>query len=354
MTWLWRIYSVVIGTLYHIRSTILFDNKHILITGGTGSFGKRFIRYILDNYTPARLIVFSRDELKQFEMQQDFQHKSMRYFIGDVRDKDRLLTATKNVDFVIHAAALKQVPAAEYNPNECIKTNIYGAQNVIDACIANGIRKVIALSTDKAANPVNLYGATKLASDKLFVAANNIAGADGPRFAVVRYGNVVGSRGSVVPYYRKLLSEGVRKLPVTHDEMTRFWITLNEGVSFVIKNFARMQGGEIFVPKIPSIRIVDLVEAMSGCKDFELIGIRPGEKLHEVMVPEEMAHHSIEFDDHFVITPAITFFDGKVDYTQNKLNEHGKTVTDKFEYHSGTNPHFLSVQELMALDKQAH
>lgn len=330
----------------------MFDNKHILITGGTGSFGKRFIRYILDNHTPARLIVFSRDELKQFEMQQEFNHKAMRYFIGDVRDKERLLTATKNVDFVIHAAALKQVPAAEYNPNECIKTNINGAQNVIDACIANGVTKVIALSTDKAANPVNLYGATKLASDKLFVAANNIAGADGPRFAVVRYGNVVGSRGSVVPYYRKLLAEGVEKLPVTHEEMTRFWITLDEGVMFVIKNFARMQGGEIFIPKIPSIRILDLVEAMSGKKDYELIGIRPGEKLHEVMVPEEMAHHSIEFDDHFVITPAIVFFEGKLEYNVNRLGEKGQVVTDKFEYHSGTNPHFLSVDELIELDKQ--
>ncbi|MFW8590240.1 UDP-N-acetylglucosamine 4,6-dehydratase (inverting) [Glaciecola sp. 2405UD65-10] len=330
----------------------MFDNKHILITGGTGSFGKRFIRYILDNHTPARLIVFSRDELKQFEMQQEFNHKAMRYFIGDVRDKERLLTATKNVDFVIHAAALKQVPAAEYNPNECIKTNINGAQNVIDACIANGVNKVIALSTDKAANPVNLYGATKLASDKLFVAANNIAGADGPRFAVVRYGNVVGSRGSVVPYYRKLLAEGIKKLPVTHEEMTRFWITLDEGVMFVIKNFARMQGGEIFIPKIPSIRILDLVEAMSGKKDYELIGIRPGEKLHEVMVPEEMAHHSIEFEDHFVITPAIVFFEGKLEYNVNRLGEKGQVVTDKFEYHSGTNPHFLSVEELIALDKQ--
>lgn len=330
----------------------MFDNKHILITGGTGSFGKRFIRYILDNHTPARLIVFSRDELKQFEMQQEFNHKAMRYFIGDVRDKERLLTATKNVDFVIHAAALKQVPAAEYNPNECIKTNINGAQNVIDACIANGVNKVIALSTDKAANPVNLYGATKLASDKLFVAANNIAGADGPRFAVVRYGNVVGSRGSVVPYYRKLLAEGIKKLPVTHEEMTRFWITLDEGVMFVIKNFARMQGGEIFIPKIPSIRILDLVEAMSGKKDYELIGIRPGEKLHEVMVPEEMAHHSIEFEDHFVITPAIVFFEGKLAYNVNRLGEKGQVVTDKFEYHSGTNPHFLSVEELIALDKQ--
>lgn len=285
-------------------------------------------------------------------MQQEFNDKALRYFIGDVRDKERLLSATKGVDFVVHAAALKQVPAAEYNPNECIKTNINGAQNVIDACIANNISKVIALSTDKAANPVNLYGATKLASDKLFVAANNIAGANGPRFAVVRYGNVVGSRGSVVPFYRKLLDQGVEKLPVTHVEMTRFWITLDEGVAFVVKNFARMHGGEIFVPKIPSIRILDLVQAMSGKTDHDLIGIRPGEKLHEIMVPEEMAHHSIEFDDHFVITPAITFFEESVNYTQNKLFEKGQQVTEKFEYHSGTNPHFLSVDELIELDKQ--
>lgn len=328
----------------------MFDNKSILITGGTGSFGRRFVRYILTHYSPARLIVFSRDELKQFEMQQEFNHKAMRYFIGDVRDKERLLTATKGVDFVVHAAALKQVPAAEYNPNECIKTNINGAQNVIDACISNSVNKIIALSTDKAANPVNLYGATKLASDKLFVAANNIAGANGPRFAVVRYGNVVGSRGSVVPFYRKLLSEGCNKLPVTHAEMTRFWITLDQGVSFVVKNFARMQGGEIFVPKIPSIRILDLVEAMSGKTEHEIIGIRPGEKLHEIMVPEEMAHHSIEFDDHFVIMPAITFFEDNVNYMQNKLFEKGERVTDKFEYHSGTNHHFLSVEELIELD----
>ena len=330
----------------------LFDNKSILITGGTGSFGKRFIRYILDNYSPRRVIVFSRDELKQFEMQQEFDEDEMRYFIGDVRDKERLITACKGVNFVVHAAALKQVPAAEYNPNECIKTNINGAQNVIDACIVNGVEKVIALSTDKAANPVNLYGATKLVSDKLFVAANNIAGADGPKFSVVRYGNVVGSRGSVVPFYRKLLAEGVKKLPVTHQEMTRFWITLDDGVAFVIKNFARMYGGEIFIPKIPSIRILDLVEAMCGNKEHELIGIRPGEKLHEIMVPEEMAHHCVEFDDHFVITPAIRFSGLDINYVQNKLFEKGTKVTEKFEYHSGTNPEFLSVEELIELDKQ--
>jgi len=330
----------------------LFDDKSILITGGTGSFGRRFIRFVLDNYRPKRLVVFSRDELKQYEMQQEFQHTSLRYFIGDVRDRERLVSATKGIDFLIHAAALKQVPAAEYNPNECIKTNIYGAQNVIDACITNNVPKVIALSTDKAANPVNLYGATKLASDKLFVAANNIAGKDGPRFAVVRYGNVVGSRGSVVPYFRKLLQQNVNELPVTHVDMTRFWITLDQGVAFVVKNFARMQGGEIFVPKIPSIRILDLVEAMSGDKNYKVIGIRPGEKLHEVMVPEEMAHHSIEFDDHFVITPAIRFFEQSINYASNKIGEKGKSVADKFEYHSGTNPHFLSIEELVNMDQQ--
>lgn len=330
----------------------VFDNRTILITGGTGSFGKRFVSYLLTNASPKKVIIYSRDELKQFEMQQQFNAPCMRYFIGDVRDNERMKIAMKDVDYVVHAAALKQVPAAEYNPNECIKTNINGAQNVIDAAMANNVARVIALSTDKAANPVNLYGATKLASDKLFVAANNISGATGPRFSVVRYGNVVGSRGSVVPFFRQLLAEGRTKLPVTHAEMTRFWITLDEGVEFVVKNFSRMQGGEIFVPKIPSIRITDLVEAMSGSSDYELVGIRPGEKLHEVMVPEEMAHHTIEFDDHYVIAPAITFFDKNVDYRKNRLNETGTPAADKFEYHSGTNPHFLTIEELKELDRQ--
>jgi UDP-N-acetylglucosamine 4,6-dehydratase len=330
----------------------MFDNKSILITGGTGSFGKRFSALLLKNYSPKKVIIYSRDELKQFEMQQQFTAPCMRFFIGDVRDKERLKSAMRDVDYVVHAAALKQVPAAEYNPNECIKTNIYGAQNVIDAAIETGVSRVIALSTDKAANPVNLYGATKLASDKLFVAANNMSGAKGPRFAVVRYGNVVGSRGSVVPFFHKLLNEGVRKLPVTHAEMTRFWITLDEGVEFVVRNFQRMQGGEIFVPKIPSIQILDLVESISGNRDYEVVGIRPGEKLHEVMVPQEMAHHSLEFDDHYVITPAIKFFDKTINYLQNKLSEIGKPVAEKFEYHSGTNPHFLSVKELKTLDKE--
>jgi UDP-N-acetylglucosamine 4,6-dehydratase len=329
----------------------MFNNKSILITGGTGSFGKCFTAYLTKNYSPKKVIIYSRDELKQFEMQQHFNASCMRYFIGDVRDKERLISAMRDVDYVVHAAALKQVPAAEYNPNECIKTNIYGSQNVIDAAIAADVSRVIALSTDKAANPVNLYGATKLASDKLFVAANNMSGAKGPRFAVVRYGNVVGSRGSVVPFFHKLLDEGATKLPVTHSEMTRFWITLDNGVEFVVKNFQRMQGGEIFVPKIPSIRILDLVESISGKREYELVGIRPGEKLHEVMVPEEMAHHSLEFDDHYVITPAIKFFDKTVNYLKNKLGEEGQPVEDKFEYHSGTNPHFLTIDELKMLDK---
>ena len=329
----------------------MFDNKVILITGGTGSFGQRFSTYLLKNYSPKKIIIFSRDELKQFEMQQQFTVPCMRFFIGDVRDKERLKTAMGGVDYVVHAAALKQVPAAEYNPNECIKTNIYGAQNVIDAAIDNDVSRVIALSTDKAANPVNLYGATKLASDKLFVAANNMSGAKGPRFAVVRYGNVVGSRGSVVPFFHKMLNEGAIKLPVTHAEMTRFWITLDEGVEFVVQNFQRMQGGEIFVPKIPSIRILDLVESISGNKEYELVGIRPGEKLHEVMVPQEMAHHSLEFDDHYVITPSIKFFDKTINYLKNKLGEKGQPVDEKFEYHSGTNPHFLTIDELRTLDK---
>jgi UDP-N-acetylglucosamine 4,6-dehydratase len=329
----------------------MFDNKAILITGGTGSFGKRFTAYLLKNCSPKKIIIYSRDELKQFEMQQQFNAPCMRYFIGDVRDKERLISAMRDVDYVVHAAALKQVPAAEYNPNECIKTNIYGAQNVIDAAIAADVRRVIALSTDKAANPVNLYGATKLASDKLFVAANNMSGAKGPRFAVVRYGNVVGSRGSVVPFFHQLLNEGVTKLPVTHIEMTRFWITLDNGVEFVVKNFQRMQGGEIYVPKIPSIRILDLVESICGNREHDLVGIRPGEKLHEVMVPQEMAHHSLEFGDHYVITPAIKFFDKTVNYLKNKLGEVGQPVDEKFEYHSGTNPHFLTIDELQALDK---
>jgi len=267
---------------------------------------KNLLKTILDAYSPRRIIIFSRDELKQFEMQRDFDSPSLRFFIGDVRDRERLVQAMKGVDFVIHAAALKQVPAAEYNPMECIKTNIYGAENVIHAALENNVEKVIALSTDKAANPINLYGATKLASDKLFVAANNIASGHKTTFSVVRYGNVVGSRGSVVPYFRKMIVENADYLPITDKRMTRFWITLEEGVNFVIENFKRMQGGEIFVPKIPSVLITDLAQSMADLP-LKMIGIRPGEKLHEIMCPADDAHLTYEFTDYFVIKPSILF-----------------------------------------------
>lgn len=324
----------------------MMNGKSILITGGSGSFGQNYIETILARYKPARLIIYSRDELKQFEMQQTLNHECMRYFIGDVRDLPRLKIAMRDVDYVIHAAALKQVPAAEYNPLECIKTNIYGAENVITASIEMGVQKIIALSTDKAANPVNLYGATKLASDKLFVAANNMAGRGGAKFSVVRYGNVVGSRGSVVPYYKKLLDEGAHSLPVTHEHMTRFWITLRQGVDFVLKNFERMHGGEVFVPKIPSIRIVDLVKSMLPSGKYDVIGIRPGEKLHEVMCPQDDSHLTLEFDDHFVIKPTIRFHREEVDYAQNPLGEKGASVHFGFEYSSGKNPVFLTPDEI--------
>lgn len=323
----------------------MFNDKSILITGGTGSFGKEFIKTVLDRYRPRRVIVFSRDELKQFEMQQEFDSPVMRYFIGDVRDGPRLKQAMRGVDFVIHAAALKQVPAAEYNPMECIKTNIDGAENVINAALENEVEKVIALSTDKAANPINLYGATKLVSDKLFVAANNIAGGHKTKFAVVRYGNVVGSRGSVVPFFKKLIADGARELPITDPRMTRFWITLQEGVDLVFKSFAMMFGGEIFVPKIPSARITDLAAAMASDLPSRIVGIRPGEKLHEIMCPADNSHLTLEFADHYVICPAITFtIQG--DYRTNALGETGKPVAEGFEYSSGTNPHFLAVDEL--------
>lgn len=331
----------------------MFNNKTILITGGTGSFGQKFTKTILAKYKPKRLIIFSRDELKQYQMQQIYNAPCMRYFIGDVRDADRLKQAFKDVDYVIHAAALKQVPAAEYNPMECIKTNIHGAENVIRAAISNNVKKVIALSTDKAASPINLYGATKLVSDKLFVAANNVVGDGVTRFSAVRYGNVVGSRGSVVPFFKQQIANGATSLPITHPDMTRFWISLQDGVDFVLKNFARMQGGEIFVPKIPSIRIIDIAQAYGPGLSQEIVGIRPGEKMHEVMCPGDDSHHTIEFDDHFVITPSIKFFSRESDYTSNLLGEKGRLVEQGFEYHSGNNPHFLSVSEILKMDALA-
>lgn len=327
----------------------MFNGKTILITGGTGSFGKKFIKTVLQNYSPKKLIVYSRDELKQYEMASEYNAPCMRYFIGDVRDGDRLLKAMDGVDFVVHAAALKHVPIAEYNPMECIKTNINGAQNVIDAALANGVEKVVALSTDKAANPINLYGATKLASDKLFVAANNIKGSKKTTFSVVRYGNVVGSRGSVVPFFKKLVADGATELPITDARMTRFWITLEEGVEFVIKSFERMQGGEIFVPKIPSMRVVDLALAIAPNLPMKIVGIRPGEKLHEVMCPADDSHRTIEFNDHFVIEPTIKFTDSNVDYFKNPLDEVGKSVAEGFEYSSEKNDWWLGNNEMLRL-----
>ena len=331
----------------------MLNGKSVLITGGTGSFGRKYVETILSRYDVSRIVIFSRDELKQYEMSQIFNAEPIRYFIGDVRDGDRLMTAMRGIDVVIHAAALKQVPAAEYNPMECIKTNIHGAQNVIEAAIHNNVGHVIALSTDKAANPINLFGATKLASDKLFVAANNITGYHGPRFGVVRYGNVVGSRGSVVPFFKNLIKEGAQELPITHPDMTRFWITLQQGVDFVLKNFERMHGGEIFVPKIPSLRITDLASAMAPNLPHKHIGIRPGEKLHEVMCPADDSHLTLEFHDHFVITPSIRFNHVENDFALNRIGEQGKPVALGFEYNSRDNTHFLTIPEISSYNEAA-
>ncbi len=330
----------------------MFNDKSILITGGTGSFGKQYVETILKRYKPKKLIVFSRDELKQFEMEQDFHDPCMRYFLGDVRDRDRLTQAMSGVDYVIHAAAIKQVPAAEYNPMECIKTNIHGAENVIYAALTNEVDKVIALSTDKAANPINLYGATKLASDKLFVAANNVAGGHRTRFSAVRYGNVVNSRGSVVPFFKKLIRDGSDFLPITDARMTRFWITLREGVDFVLTNFERMHGGEIFVPKIPSVKVIDIASAIGPKMKQKVIGIRPGEKLHETMCPADDSHLTLEFEDHYVIKPTIQFASVD-DFAVNRRGEKGALVQQGFEYNSATNPEFLSVEQIAAINEAA-
>lgn len=334
----------------------MFNDKVILITGGTGSFGKLFIKTIYARFKPKKVIIYSRDELKQFEMaSHDFRkdvYRGLRYFIGDVRDRERLTMAMHGVDYVVHAAAMKHVPIAEYNPMECIKTNIHGAENVIHAALAANVDKVIALSTDKAAAPINLYGASKLASDKLFVAANNLTGSNRTRFSVVRYGNVVGSRGSVVPFFRKLIDENSEFLPITDPRMTRFWITLQEGTDFVFQSFSRMHGGEIFVPKLPSVKIVDLATAMAPLKTQRIIGIRPGEKIHEVMCPVDDAHLTVEFSDHFVIRPTITFSGKCADFTCNALGEVGKPVDDEFDYSSGKNPKFLTIEEIVSLNEK--
>ncbi|MBZ7942722.1 UDP-N-acetylglucosamine 4,6-dehydratase (inverting) [Campylobacter molothri] len=325
----------------------MFNGKNILITGGTGSFGKAYTKILLQNYKPNKIIIFSRDELKQFEMAISFNHPCMRYFIGDVRDKERLNYAMNDVDYVIHAAAMKHVPVAEYNPMECIKTNINGAQNVIDACLENNVEKCIALSTDKACNPVNLYGATKLASDKLFVAANNIAGNKNTKFSVARYGNVVGSRGSVVPFFKKLIKEGAKELPITDERMTRFWISLEDGVKFVLNNFEIMHGGEVFVPKIPSMKITDLAHALAPNLKTKIIGIRPGEKLHETMISSDDSHLTYEFNTYYVISPSIQFTNTKSDFSINAKGEKGQKVKDGFSYSSDNNKEWVSEKDLL-------
>jgi len=323
----------------------LLNDKSILVTGATGSFGNHFAKTVLERYRPRRLIVFSRDEFKQADMQQRLSSPALRYFLGDVRDRERLRQAMHDVDIVIHAAALKQVPAAEYNPMECVKTNVHGAENVIAAAIETEVEKVVALSTDKAVNPINLYGATKLLSDKFFVAGNNLTGGHRTRFSVVRYGNVVASRGSVIPLYLKLIADGARELPITDSRMTRFWITIGQGVDFVLKALERMQGGEIFVPKIPSARVTDIAQAVAPGMKTKIVGIRPGEKLHEVMCPADDSHLTLEFPDHYVLCPAIQLT-RQIDYRHNAAAEVGKPVADGFEYNSATNPRFLSVDEL--------
>jgi len=319
----------------------IFNNATILITGGTGSFGKKFTKIVLDEYEPKKLIIYSRDEMKQFEMQQMYEKtENVRFFIGDVRDKERLSLAMSGVDYVVHAAALKIVPAMEYNPAEAIKTNVLGAMNIIECAIKHGVKKLIALSTDKACNPANLYGATKLCSDKLFVAANAYAGAKETRFAVVRYGNVVGSRGSVIPFFKQKKSEGV--IPITDERMTRFFITLEHGVRFVLKNFERMHGGEVFVPKIPSMSIMDLAKAVVPECKTKTIGIRPGEKLHEIMISEDDARSTIELDDCFVIQPAFHWW-GSNNHAE------GKEVSRDFYYSSDTNKEWLTIPQLQKM-----
>lgn len=328
------------------------NDKAVLVTGGTGSFGKHFVKTVIDRYKPKRLVIFSRDELKQFEMQQLFpmdRYPFMRYFIGDVRDRDRLELAMRDIDYVVHAAALKQVPTAEYNPFECIRTNVFGAENLVYAALRRNVRKVIALSTDKAANPVNLYGASKLASDKIFVAANNLAGADGTRFAVVRYGNVVGSRGSVVPFFKKLAEDGAEALPITDPRMTRFWITLSQGVNFVLSSMEMTRGGEIFVPKIPSTTITDLASLVCPRLDQKTVGIRPGEKLHETMIPADDSRWTVEIEDRFVILASFA-----AAAREAYLNRGAKPVPEGFAYSSDNNTEQLDARGLQMLLTQAY
>ena len=326
----------------------LINDKNILITGGTGSFGKKFVSTILEKYNPKKIVIYSRDELKQYEMAQAFSDKCMRFFIGDVRDSKRLEIALNGIDICIHAAALKHVPLAEYNPMECIKTNIDGASNVINAALKNNVRHIIALSTDKAANPINLYGATKLCSDKQFIAANNMKGSRDCRFSIVRYGNVVGSRGSVIPFFKKLIESGAKELPITDFAMSRFFITLESGVEFVLKSIERMHGGEIFIPKIPSVYIKDLAHTLAPDIPLRAIGIRAGEKLHEVMIPRDDSRLCIEFEDFYTLMPTISF-QTPIDYTHTQDGLVGNPINSEFEYASNTNTQWLDSKAISAL-----
>lgn len=315
------------------------DGKAILVTGGTGSFGKQFVRTVLERYKPSRLVIYSRDELKQFEMNleiSDQKHPCLRYFIGDVRDQPRLEMAMSGIDYVVHAAAMKHVSIAEYNPFECVQTNIIGAENVLRAAVAKGVKKIVALSTDKAANPINLYGATKLASDKIFIAANNVSGATGPRISVVRYGNVVGSRGSVLPFFRKLIADGADHIPITHPDMTRFWITLEQGINMVLSSFDLMKGGEIFIPKIPSMKVTDLARAVAPDLPQKIIGIRPGEKLHEIMVTGDDARQTVDLGDRYAILPVFRYWS-----SDNDQYADAKRVAEDFRYSSEINDEWL-------------
>lgn len=332
---------------------VLLNNQSILITGGTGSFGKKIVEMVFAQYDPKRIVIYSRDEYKQFKMKHEFEEKltkeqmsKLRFFIGDVRDKERLYRAFNKIDYVVHAAAMKQVPTCEYNPFEAIKTNIHGAQNVIDAALDLKVKKVVALSTDKAVNPINLYGGTKLVSDKLFISANAYSGSNGTAFSVVRYGNVAGSRGSVIPFFRKLLDEGKTVLPITDFRMTRFWITLEQGVQLVFKALDESKGGETYISKIPSFRITDLAKAMNPYGDMEEVGIREGEKLHELMITSDDARTTYEYDKYYIIYPQFIWWSKEGYFTKG-----GKKVNEDFEYHSGNNKEWMSVDDIRkALD----
>lgn len=331
----------------------MLNDKIILITGGTGSFGKRFTKRILEEYSPKKVIIYSRDEFKQDVMSKEFkikypeESKKIRFFIGDVRDKERLYRAFKDVDYVIHAAAMKQVPACEYNPFEAIKTNIHGAQNIVDASIDCGVKKVVALSTDKAVNPINLYGGTKLVSDKLFIAGNAYSGGKGTIFSVVRYGNVAGSRGSVIPFFKKLIEKGEKSLPITDYRMTRFWITLDQGVDLVFKALEESRGGETYISKIPSFKITDLAKAMNPYGDMKEVGVREGEKVHEVMITKDDSRMTYEYDENYIIYPHFDWWN-----SQKFMTPGGKLVEEGFEYNSKTNNSWLSVEELKGLLEQ--